>query len=127
MYGFQYASNANGVRDLLAIGNLSQSGGPLGNKRWPYVYHTNVQIGTRAIAGKGKREVVDSAFAKEAIVLMTYSPQNHRLSFLDVPWLLDTRKEASNKTSPYIYLRAKVHRTMTSAFQGAPYFRRYGR
>ena len=42
-------------------------------------------------------------------------------------WLLDTRKDAIKERSPYIVLRAKVHRTMTSGFQGTPYFKRCDR
>ena len=49
------------------------------------------------------------------------------ISLTNVSWLLDTRKDAMKKVSPFICLFAKDNQTMTSGWQGAPYFRSYGR
>ena len=54
-------------------------------------------------------------------------PQNQRFSFTNALWLLDTRTDDMKNKNSYIFLFAKDCRTMTSGWQGAPYFRRYGR
>ena len=45
----------------------------------------------------------------------------------NVSWLVDTRKDAMKKPSSHNFMFAKVYRTMTSGWQGPPYFGRYGR
>ena len=54
-------------------------------------------------------------------------PPKTAISLTNVSWLLDTSKDARKKTSPCISLFAKDDRTMASGWQGASYFRRYGR
>ena len=50
---------------------------------------------------------------------------NQRFSLAHVLCLLDTRKDAMTKMSSHIFVLAKDYRTMTSGWQGAPYFRKY--
>ena len=54
-------------------------------------------------------------------------PQSQRFSSTNVLLQLDTRKGAMKNTSSHIVLFATDYRLMTSGWQGAPYFRRYGR
>ena len=53
-------------------------------------------------------------------------PPNQRFSLTNVLWLLDTRKDARKIISSCIFLFPKDYQTMTSGWQGAPYFSRYG-
>ena len=58
-------------------------------------------------------------------------PQNQRFRSANVSWLIDTRKgSVEKKKPPYVFFLTKdyyYYRTMTSGWQGAPHFRRYGR
>ena len=57
----------------------------------------------------------------------TAPPQSQRFSSTNVSLQLDTKEGAMKKTSSHIVFFAKDYRLMTSGWQGAPYFRRYGR
>ena len=53
--------------------------------------------------------------------------KKQRSVFTNASWLLDARKDAVKVISSYVFLLAKDDRTMTLGWQGAPYFRKYGR
>ena len=54
-------------------------------------------------------------------------PSKQRFAVTNVSWLLDTKEVAIKSRSLYIFLFARDYRSMTSWWQGASQFRRYGR
>ena len=60
------------------------------------------------------------------LILRSSPPQNQRFFLTNVSRLVDTRKDATIKLSPYYaFLFAEGYREMTSGRQGAAYLRRY--